>query len=160
MFSQNEENYIKSLINTYHKDGYNYYICHTVTESDNVYDVYIYFSKKEIKAISRDTFDVTDGVYIQLDSSSRNDNSYNPSTHSRIRVVNSNFTDVVSVNSAEFIYTNSVCNYDTSKTVLNPDLNLQGTNSYLDCRFMAVCIFVLIVTFLYTFFTNILRVRK
>lgn len=160
MFSQVEENYIKSLINTYLKEGYKYYVCHTVTETDNTYDVYIYFSKEEIKAISQETFDITNGIYIQFDSSSRNDNSYNSSTHSRIRVVNESVTDIVSINQAEFIYTNAVYEYSTANTIVNPDLMLQSSDSYLSIIFMYVCIAILVITFLYTFFTNVLRVRK
>lgn len=160
MFTQVEENYIKSLINTYKKEGYNYYICHTVTENDNNYDVYIYFSKEEIKAVSNNTFDLTNAIYIQLDSSNRNDNSYNSSTHSRIRIVNSKVNSIVEINQAEFIYTNAIHSYKTETTVLNPNLMLQGSNSYFSICFMIVSLIVLLITFLYTFISNIFRLRK
>lgn len=160
MFTQVEENYIKSLINTYKKQGYNYYICHTVTENDNNYDVYIYFSKEEIKAISYNTFDLTNAIYIQLDSSNRNDNNYNSSTHSRTRLINSNVNSIVEINQAEFIYTNAINSYKTESIVLNPDLLLQGSSSYSNIVFMGACIIILFITFLYTFISNIFRLRK
>lgn len=160
MFSQVEENYIKALINTYKKQGYDYYICHTVTENDNNYDIYIYFSKEEIKAVSNNMFDLTNAIYIQLDSSSRNDSGYNASVHSRTRLVNSNVTKIVEINQAEFIYTNAINSYKTETTVLNPDLMLQGSNSYGSLLFMGICIIVLFITFLYTFISNIFRLRK
>lgn len=160
MFSQVEENYIKALINTYKKEGYKYYICHTVTENDNNYDVYIYLSKEEIKAISNNTFDLTNAIYIQLDSSNRSDSGYNSSTHSRSRLLKSNINEILEVNQAEFIYTNAIYSYKTETTVLNPDLLLQSSNSYNSICFMTICSIVLVITFLYTFISNIFRIRK
>lgn len=160
MFTQVEENYIKSLINTYKKQGYDYYICHTVTENDNNYDIYMYFSKEEIKAVSNTTFDLTNAIYIQLDSSNRNDSGYNASTHSRTRLINSKVNSIIEINQAEFIYTNAINSYKTETTVLNPDLMLQGSNSYGSVLFMGICIIVLFITFLYTFISNIFRLRR
>ncbi len=160
LFSQVEENYIKSLINTYKKQGYKYYITHTVTEQNNEYDIYLYISKEEIKAVTTNTFDVSKAIFIKIDSSARNDNNYNLSTHSRDYIVNSNLTTTVEVNQAEFIYTNAVCSYETTSGCLNPDLLLQGSNSISSLYLGIICIVVLIITFLYIFFTNILRIRK
>lgn len=159
MFSQVEENYIKALINTYKKQGYKYYICHTVTENNNEYDVYIYFSKEEIKAINRTTFDLNNSLYIQLDTSTRNDNSYNPNNDDCIRIINSNYSTILSVHQSEFIYTNALFKTGVS-TVVNPDLMLQNTDSQFDVSCMCIIIVLLVVTFLYTFFSNILRIRR
>ena len=38
MFSSLEVDYILSLINTYQRLGYKYYMCHTITENDNSYN--------------------------------------------------------------------------------------------------------------------------
>lgn len=160
MFSQTEENYIKALINTYKQQGYNYYLTHTITETDYNYDIYLYVSKEEIKAVTPTTFDLTNAICIYIDSSSRNDNTYNPSTHSRDRIENGNLTASVEVNQAEFIYTNATFTYSETVGCINPDLLLQSSDSYVSLRISAVIIFILIVTFLYTFFTNILRIRK
>ena len=159
MFTQVEENYIKSLINTYKKEGYKYYLCHTVTENNNDYDICLYVSKEEIKAVTSASFDVTNAVKIYIDSSSRNDSGYNPSTHTRDRVDESNLSTIVIVDDAEFIYTNATCNYDMTSLPVNPDLFLQGTDSYSSMFLTVTCIVVLVITFLYTFFYNILKRR-
>lgn len=162
MFSQIEENYIKALINTYKKQGYKYYLCYTITEpnNNNEYDICLYISKEEIKAINSNTFDLTNAICIQIDSSSRNDNNYNPSTHSRDKIANSNVTNIIEVHQAEFIYTNASYNYNETNICVNPDLLLQGSDSFNTLYLSITCIVVLIVTFLYTFFINILRVRR
>ena len=78
MFSVLEESYIKSLINTYKKYGYNYYVVHTVTESDNEYDFYIYFSKDDIVFSNSYAFTLSDNsLMVKVDSSSRNNSPYN-----------------------------------------------------------------------------------
>lgn len=160
MFTQVEENYILALINSYKKDGYNYYLAHTVTETDNNYDIYIYFSKEEIVAISNNIFDLSNCICVRIDSSSRNDNSYNTSTHSRSSIINSNYSDVLTINQAEFIYTNAKCTYDKTSIVVNPDITMQSSNSLTSIHFMGMCVFVLVATFLYRFIINILRLRK
>ena len=134
-------------------------MCHTVTESNNVYDVYIYFSKKEIKAITSDTFDITDGLLVKIDSSQRSDNSYNGSTHSRDEISNiSNISNIVSVNQAEFIYTNATANYSTN-LVLNPDLNYSNLTAE-NTELLGGVFIVLIITFLFSFVASILRLRR
>lgn len=161
MFSTVEENYIKGLISAYSKLGYKYYICHTVTENYNNYDIYIYFSKSEIKAITPLTFDVFNGIYLKIDSSARNDNNYNPSTDYRIVVSNSNYNDVVSVDKAEFVYTNAVITYNTSDSlVINPDILLNNSSDYntLHMNFLLCCLVCIIL--LFEFICKILRIRK
>lgn len=158
MFSVQEENYIKGLIASYYKHGYKYYLCHTVTESNNTYDFYIYFSKEEISAITSDTFELKNAVFMKVDSSQRNDNGYNGSTHSR-DVIQDSFSEIVNVHQAEFIYTNAVVNYKTDSIALNPDIN------YIDCPILNnYCIYgiliVLVISFLFSFVSSILRLRK
>lgn len=160
MFSQVEENYIKGLISSYRKLGYNYYICHTITENNNDYDIAIYFSKDEIKAITATSFDISNGVYIRIDSSQRNDSGYYPSTGYRSVISNNNYNEVLSVNIAEFIYTNAVIDYNETSIVVNPDIEFNASSSYIATKFDYLLIFILLITFLYTFITSLLRFRK
>lgn len=160
MFTQTEENYLKSLINTYISKGYKYYLCHTITESNNNYDVCLYVSKNEIKANNSYIFDLSQAICIYIDSSSRSDSGYNPSTHSRDIIHSDNVTGEVEINQAEFIYTNASYTYTESTLPVNPDLMLQGVDSYQHLCNNNVLIVLLVVMFLYTFFISILRVRR
>lgn len=159
MFSAQEESYIKSLIGSYYTKGYKNYLVHTVTETDNNYDMYIYFSENDITAFTPTTFDLTESIFIKIDSSSRNDNSYNTSVHSRSIVENSSYTGILEVNQAEFIYTNALCDYSTSTSVVHPDV-LMGDYSVTSGITNELILVVLLITFLYTFVCNILRMRK
>lgn len=160
MFSDVEENYIISLINTYRKEGFPYYIVHSITDRDNDYDICLYVSKEEIKEVSSDIFKVSHGIEIQIDSSSRNSDGYNPSTHSRDRMVNSDFSGIVQVDIAEFIYTNASREEESFTRCINPDVLLQNTDSTSSLYLSMACTFTLIITFLFTFFSSILRLRR
>lgn len=160
MLTAVEENYVKGLINQYRQEGYVYYVCHTVTEQDNQYDVYLYLSKDKIIAITQTSYEITGGIFIKIDSSNRNDSGYNPSTNSRSILANNNFTSVIDINRAEFIYTNAYINYKSSELVYNPNLMINSADSYSNLYLSILCVVVLIITFLYTFFTNVLRIRK
>ena len=160
MFTQVEENYIKGLISSYKKLGYNYYICHTITENNNDNDIAIYFSKDEIKAITSTTFDISNGIHITIDSSSRNDSGYYLSTGYRSTISDNNYNNILSVNKAEFIYTNATLDYSETSLVLNPDIELNNSSSYIINKINYLLLFVLLITFLYTFIINLLRIRK
>ena len=136
-----------------------YYLCHTVTETDNNYDVYIYFSEKEIKALSSNAFELDNALCIKIDSSTRNDNSYNPSTHSRTILSNSNYSGAVDVNEAEFVYTNAIVNYEITLDTINPDINYNGY-SVVDSWYSITILFVLVIFFIYTFIKDIFRIRR
>ena len=159
MFSQQEIDYILSLINTYRRLGYKYYVCHTVTEDNNNYDIRSYFSKKEIKAITSSTFDLTNAIQIDVDSSSRNDNSYNSSTHSRDTIVSSNLTKIINIYQAEFIYTNATIS-NVATTIANPDLRLNSASNYDNTLLLASVLFMCCSIFLYLFFKSILRLKR
>ena len=159
MFSQVEIDYVLSLINTYQRLGYKNYLCHTITENDDVYDISIYFSKKEIKVVTNNTFDLTEAIHIEIDSSNRNDSGYNPSTHSRDYVVSSNLTSIVEVNQAEFIYTNATPN-TSSITAVNPDLLLNASQNYNNSILIGAGVVLCGMIFLYMFFKSILRVKR
>ncbi len=158
MFSQVEIDYIKSLVNVYKCRGYMYYLAHTVTERNNEYDICIYLSKEEIVASTDEIFKVNNGLVVYVDSSSRNDNN-SSSIHSRDVLSNSNFSGTVRINTAEFIYTNSVCNYTETMFCINPDILQSGVTSYDSNLQSHVIIVLLTVILLYHFIHDILRIH-
>lgn len=158
MLSQIETDYILSLINTYQMNGYRYYLCNTITDNDVVYDIDIYFSKEEIKAITSNVFDLTNAIHIKIDSSNRNSNGYNTSLHSRDVLVNGDLTSIVIIDEAEFIYTNAA--FSENITLINPDLLFGNSVSYYNSLFLCGNIFLTGMIFLYLFVTQVLRLRK
>ena len=117
MLSSLESEYLKGLISTYKLKGYGYYLAHTVTENNNDYDVCVYFSKSKIKAIDQNIFSIENGLKIYIDSSSR---SYNTSYNTpRVVLADNNFNATISVNVAEFVYTNSILGYSEETYVLD-----------------------------------------
>ena len=159
MLNQTEIDYVLSLINTYQRLGYKYYLCNTITDSNNIYDVDIYFSKKEIKAVTSTTFDLTEGIHIKLDSSNRNDSGYNQSVHSRDNLINSSLTSIVNVDEAEFVYTNATVS-SQGATLVNPDLLLNSADSNNNNLLLGASVLITGMIFLYIFFAHILRLKK
>lgn len=159
MFTSVELDYLKGLINTYAKQGYKYYVAHTITEINNDYDFCVYFSKEEITASNSNNFVIPSNSYVvYVDSSSRNDNSYNPSTGSRDTV--SLYEGDLRVNVAEFIYTNASLGYNVIDYPINPDLNYAGTTS-LDTHLVNYSLlFICSSIFIYMFIKSILRIRR
>lgn len=159
MFSALEESYIKSLINTYKKHGYSHYVVHTVTENDNIYDFYIYFSRDEITFSNSYTFELSDNsLMLKIDSSSRNDNNYNPSTGHRDIVFYKR--GIVNVNIAEFIYTDCNFTYSLIDDCLNPDIMYSGVDSYNINLISLSLLFICTSIFLFMFIKSILRLRR
>lgn len=159
MFTAVESEYLKGLLNVYCELGYKYYVAHTVTESDNYYDMYVYLSKDEITSSSPNRFNLSDNsVVIRIDSSSRNDNSYNSSTHSRDTLFV--HSGELTVNLAEFIYTNADVTYSLIDNSLNPDVLMSGVNSYDNKLFSYSLMFMVVSIFLYMFIKSILRLRR
>ena len=156
MFSTVEESYIKGLISSYYQKGYKFYVVHTITENNDEYDACIYFSKSEIKAITPLTFDVTNGVCIKLDSSSRY--SYNDSSNIyKSLLVDGNYNNILSVDKAEFIYTNAKTTYAETSLPINPDINYNTSNSYSNIYSYSIIICLITVLFLYIFIRDLLR---
>ncbi|MCI8999560.1 MAG: hypothetical protein HFJ26_01170 [Clostridia bacterium] len=157
MLSSLESEYLKGLISTYKLKGYGYYLAHTVTENNNDYDVCVYFSKSKIKAIDQNIFSIENGLKIYIDSSSR---SYNTSYNTpRVVLADNNFNATISVNVAEFVYTNSILGYSEETYVLNPDIIKSGSTNYeTDC--FGIVVVVLICSFLlFSFLRSILRMK-
>lgn len=159
MLSEIELDYVLSLINTYQKLGYKYYLINTITETDVIYDIDLYVSKKEIKAVTSTTFDLTNAMHIKIDSSNRNSNAYNPSIHSRDILINSNLTSIVTIHDAEFVYTNATIN-TSSVGLVNPDLLLNGADSHNNNVLFGASVLLTGMIFLYIFFASVLRLKK
>lgn len=159
MFTQVESDYLKSLINFYKKQGYDYYLAHTVTENYNNYDMCIYFSKEEIEASTDNTFNIKNAIVINIDSSSRNDNN-NTSVHSRDIIVNSNYSGSLLVHSAEFIYTNAILGYTETSFCINPDILESGVSSYKLDLSSYIIIFLLVLILLYHYLHDLIKIHR
>ena len=119
MLSSVELEYVKALINTYYAKGYKNYLCHTITDNNNDYDFVIYFSKFEISAISDNYFEIQSAVKLSVDSSVKS--QYNNNSNDNVE----KFSGFLSVDTAEFIYTNAVSTSDLTVMCLNPDLSIE-----------------------------------
>lgn len=159
MLTSTEIDYILSLINTYQKQGYTYYLCNTVTDNDVIYDIDIYFSKKEIKAVTSSIFDLSNAIHIKIDSSNRNASGYNQSLHSRDNLVNSNLTSVVEIDIAEFVYTNAIIETENA-VLINPDLLMNNSDSFNHNLLLGANVLLTGMLFLYVFFVHILRLKR
>lgn len=136
MLSQVELEYIKALINTYYAKGYKYYMCHTISDnSNNDYDMCIYFSKDKIEALNDNYFSVEKGIRIYIDSSSKSTYNYNASD------TVSSFNNNVTVDEAEFIYTNAISIYSYNTICLNPDVTVDySENNNLNTISILICV--------------------
>ena len=136
MFTQQELEFIKALVESMRGQGYDYYIARTVTEDNNAYDVEIVFSTVEIRATGLYGFDNCDGVIYRLDSSSgRSD------LNAKLTV--SSFKGAYMVPSREFVYSNAVFQGGT----IHPDLReLGGVQSESNqAGFYLLALFLLVV---------------
>ena len=117
MLSNSESDYIKSLILTYKSRGYNYYLCSTISDS-NDYDIVIYFSREKIISLTTDRFEVKDGIRLYIDSSAKSTYNYNDS------VVSGSYSGVVTVDIGEFSYTNAKLSdsYSIATQAMSPDI--------------------------------------
>lgn len=159
MFTAQESDYLKGLLNVYKELGYKYYVAHTVTETNNNYDMYVYLSKDKITSSSPSDFNLSDNsIVIYIDSSSRNDNNYNPSVHTRDILYP--YSGSLHVHIAEFIYTNADVTYSLVGDSVNPDILLTGANNYDNKLFSYGLMFIVVSIFLYTFIKSILRIRR
>ena len=117
MFSAQELEYIKALIETMRGKGYNYYVAHTVTENNNDSDVVVIFSQEPITGNGLYNFTVTDGIQYTVDSS-----GYNTYGGGDARTQVSSRSGNISIADTEFIYTNA----EYSGTSLQPDIRTTG----------------------------------
>ena len=159
MLTQVESEYVKGLISSYQLKGYKYYVCHTVTEYNYDYDVCIYFSKEEIKAVDNNIFSITNGIKIYIDSSSRSyyQGSYRDTP--RIIISDNNYTGTFNINLAEFIYTNANIQYSETSYIINPDITKSGVTSYQFDFITYLLCFLSILCLLDSFIRSILRIK-
>ena len=155
MLTSQEQQYFKSLIDTYKSKGYDYYLLYTKNDYDSYrddgFDFVIYFSKENIFANTSNNFTVYDGIKIEIDTSLRSDNYNTDSIFSE-----TSFDGTVSVNQAEHIYTNAKLLYYTNETFINPDLTLGESVNYnyviQNQSFLFIIICGLLVAFLIRLF--------
>lgn len=145
MLTSLEQEYIKSLISVYNRKGYKYYVCHTITETNNDYDVCIYFSKEEIESSSDNYFVVKEGIRIYIDSSSRSNYNYNS-----IDEV-SYYNGSVIVDTSEFVYSNCTVKYALTSFPLNPDLMIDTSENIVE----VISLFILVIAFGYMFIKDL-----
>lgn len=69
MFTAQELEYLKALVETMRGRGYDYYVARTVNESNNLYDFEVVFSDKEITANGLYSYSGCSGVIYRVDSS-------------------------------------------------------------------------------------------
>ena len=117
MFSAQELEWIKALIETMRQKGYKYYVAHTITENNNDIDVVVYFSEQPITGNGLYNFTITGGIRYSLDSSGYYSNDSN---EARTKV--SNYSGNINVSRTEFVYTNA----EYSGTSIQPDIRQLG----------------------------------
>lgn len=151
MLSIQEQEYVRSIINTYKKQGYDYYLLVTNSDTNNTIDIYLYFSKEEIKALDKNLFAIKNGIEVNIDTSY----SYN-----RSNVLSSYVSiayDTIVVDRTEYIYSNCLYDYKATSDVIYPDILLSNSDSFNSMYFVN---FLLISIFLYMFIKSILRLRR
>lgn len=154
MLSVQELEYVKSLINTYKFKGYKYYLCTTNSDSSIPTDIYLYLSKKEIKAVSDTIFTTDEGIVLKIDNSYKYNEKYDVLT-----IENKIVGNIFTVDKYEYVYTN--CKYETTETtIIYPDILLSNSSNFDTVTFYGITSFMIISIFLYLFTKSILRIRR
>lgn len=117
MFSAQELEWLKALIETMRGKGYMHYVAHTVTQNNNDSDVVVIFSQEPIIGNGLYRFTVADGVMYTLDSS-----GYSAYGDNDARTKVSSYSGNLNVADTEFVYTNA----EYSGTTLQPDIRYTG----------------------------------
>lgn len=147
MFSANEYQYIQGLTENYYNNGYQQYLCITNNPVDygstnNVYDIYCYYSKDELKITNNKLTVHNNSIKCDLDS-----NNY--STNNTIdKLVCNNYNGTVDLNTKEYIYSN-----------LNGYSDIISERNYIsnfNLIFLSI-LSILILSFLYKFVSCIFR---
>lgn len=152
MFSTAQIEYVKSLVPTMRKNGYDYYIAYTdtVRDSSNPVDLYILFSKDEITANSLYSYSVPAGsVTYRLIT---NNASSSSSSNKDPRVSVSTFTgNSLNVDSFEHVYSNA----KYSGYSLQPDIT-KGNEVQLNATLQA-CSIVVTCALLFSVFLSFFK---
>lgn len=146
MFSTAQQAYIESLIPTYAKEGYRYYVVHTDTNTgyyNSDPDLQFYFSKSKISAESAYSFRLPDDF---VSVSVRSGNYSSNSSNARVTVESVSSARTVRIDQYEHIYTNA----EFSGETLQPDisLSLRGETNVALQTVSFVLIVILIVSLL------------
>lgn len=152
MLSVQEEDYVRSIINTYKKQGYDYYLCYTNSDSNVSIDIYLYFSKEEIKALDNNIFSIKNGINVNIDTSYRYNDK--PNVLTMFKDIENN---TIVIDKTEYVYSNCSYNYNAATDVIYPDILLSQGDSF---NSMYLVNFLLISIFLYLFVKSILRIRR
>lgn len=158
MFSTSQQQYIQTLIPTYAKEGYKYYVVYSNTMVNNSYyatadpDLYAVFSKKTISAEDAYTFNFEDSaILVSVRSSNYSSNSSAVNTD-RIKVQDFN-EKTLHINVYEHVYTNAEFN----SYALQPDYNLISGGE-TNVRLEAIS-FIMLVALFINFIGRIFRKR-
>ena len=90
MFSAQETQWLQSIIEAMHNQGYKYYLARTVTENNNEYDVLVVFSESPIIGNGLYSYKIVDGVVYSFDSS-----GYSSYNNNNARVAVSSFNVLI-----------------------------------------------------------------
>lgn len=119
MFSAVQESFLKSLIHTMKEKGYPYYLVHTSRRDDsNQPDLYVYFSKEDIKGNGLYSYTISNGVRYAVNSS-----NYSDRYQAQRISVGGIGSKVVVVPSYEHVYTNA--DFGIDSVSVQPDITLQ-----------------------------------
>ena len=159
MFNTSQQEYIKTLVPTFAKEGYKYYVAYSDSlYSNNSYssyrpDLYVLFSKKAISARDAYTYDIQEPS-ILVSVRSYNYSSYGSANNSaRVTVVN--FTQsILNIEPYEHIYTNA----EFQSVALQPDYNLISGGE-TNVRLEAIS-FVLLVSLIISLLSRVFRFRR
>lgn len=148
MFSTSQQQYIQTLIPTYAKEGYKYYVVYSNTMVNNSYyaatdpDLYAVFSKKAISAEDAYTFNFEDSaILVTIRSGNYSSNSSAVNTD-RIMVQEYN-EKTLHINVYEHVYTNA----EFTGYVLQPDYNLISGGE-TNVRLEAISFIMLVALFI------------
>lgn len=159
MFSTAQQEYIKTLLPTFAKEGYKYYVAYSDSlYSSNNYssyrpDLYIIFSKKSISASDAYSYDIQEPAVI-VSIRSYNYSSYS-SVNNSARVTVTNYTQSrFTIEPYEHIYTNA----EFQGVALQPDYNLISGGE-TNVRLEAIS-FVLLISLIISLFSRVFRSRR
>lgn len=159
MFSVAQQEYIKSIIPTYAKEGYRYYLVFTnsVGSSSGSYysepDIYFYFSKKEITGETAYRFTFKGDVLV-VSVRSYGYSSYNGSNNTSRVIVSKSSSKSLNINVYEHVYTNA--KFET--VALQPDYNLISGGE-TNVRLEAIT-FILLFIVIFSSLSQLLRLRR
>lgn len=141
MFSAQETQWLQSIIEAMHNQGYKYYLARTVTENNNEYDVLVVFSESPIIGNGLYSYKIVDGVVYSFDSS-----GYSSYNNNNARVAVSSFNGTYSVAQYEHVYTNA----EFSGATLQPDIRSLGGANNVQIKavpFLVVLLILVLVGF-------------